>query len=728
MWSSFAMALAVGAVFLYLPGSLALRALRLSWAESVACAPVLGVAAYAVVCVVFEKAGIACSWLSVPLPVIVLSFAAVIVSVLFSRRKGSESGLRAFFGGRTEVRPLALLCLYFVVGVAFTTFVFIKGLDGSESFVQELDNAHHLNAIKSFLDSGVWSSLSSSLYLADSAGVDPTPGTGFYPSAWHDVAALIASATGVSVAQAVNAANTLFVGLVFPGCSFVLARRLFGDDGAALACGAVAMMSFAAFPWKVLYWGPLYPNCASLCVFPAVAWLFTEATGRDGSTTRRVVTAMLFVVGIAAEGLLQPNAVFTTALFLVLWCVHRIVQEVGASARFAGRQAIWQVVFGAGFVAFAALVWAALVNLPALQSVVTHTWDKFATEPQALTNLLTLSFAGTMAQVVLGLIVLAGFLIALRRPEHRWIAVSYALACAIYFVSATTNEPIKHWLAGFWYTDSVRLAANAVLFGMPLATIGLRCLVGKVGVSLQARPSGLLRRRPQWAPGVTAALVLCAFAFINFYPSHTIAGRGEVETAFGNVQESMAWEYGATNVDVLAPLEERFVERCKEAIPEGSVVLNQPNDGSVFIYALDDVHVVYRRMRDYGGPSETAGSKLVREQLDEFATNEDVRSAVRETGAQYLLQLDNPAYTDYPLGLQEPAIDPGKQDYENDPDKENRPRDLNDYRVAGGDDTFYNIITYHPDEWAGIDSVNDETPGFEIVLSQGDMRLYRIVY
>ena len=118
----------------------------------------------------------------------------------------------------------------------------------------------------------------------------------------------------------------------------------------------------------------------------------------------------------------------------------------------------------------------------------------------------------------------------------------------------------------------------------------------------------------------------------------------------------------------------------------------------------------------------------MRERLDEFATNEDVRSAVREMGAQYLLQLDNPAYTDYPLGLQEPAIDPGKQDYENDPDKENRPRDLNDYRVAGGDDTFYNIITYHPDEWAGIDSVNDETPGFEIVLSQGDMRLYRIVY
>lgn len=727
MWSSFAVALAVGAVMLYLPGSLALRALRLSWAESVACAPVAGVAVYAVVCVVFEKAGIACSWASVFFPVFALSLVAAMASISFSRRKGGGLGLRAFLGARSEVRPIAMLCLYFAIGVACTTFIFIKGLDGSGSFVQELDNAHHLNAVKSFLDSGIWSSLSSSLYLADPAGVDPTPGTSFYPSAWHDVAALIASATGVSVTQAVNAANALFVGLVFPGCSFVLSRRLFGDDGAALACGAVATMSFAAFPWKILYWGPLYPNCASLCVFPAVVWLFMEVAGRGGSATRRVVAAMLFVVGIVAEGLLQPNAVFTTALFLVPWCVHRIVQEVGASSRFAGRRAIWQTVFGVGFVAFAALVWAILFNLPALHSVVTHTWDKFANESQALTNILTLSFAGTMAQIVLGLIVLMGFFIALRDSEYRWVAISYALACAIYFVSATTNDPIKHWLAGFWYTDSVRLAANAVLFGMPLATIGLCWLVGKVGVSLQASSKGLLRRHPRWTFGVTAALVLCAFVFVNYYPTHTIAGRGEVKTAFGNIQESMAWEYSATNVDVLAPLEERFVDRVKETIPEGSVVLNQPNDGSVFLYALDDVNVVYRRMRDYGGSSETNESKLVRERLDELATNEDVRNAVRETGAQYLLQLDNPAYTDYPLGLQEPAVNPGKQDYENNPDEASRPRDLNDYRVAGRKDTFYNTITYHPDEWAGIDSVDDETPGFEIVLSQGDMRLYRIV-
>ena len=28
--------------------------------------------------------------------------------------------------------------------------------------------------------------------------------------------------------------------------------------------------------------------------------------------------------------------------------------------------------------------------------------------------------------------------------------------------------------------------------------------------------------------------------------------------------------------------------------------------------------------------------------------------------------------------------------------------------------------------WCGIRAINDETPGFEVVLAEGDMRLYRI--
>ncbi len=35
---------------------------------------------------------------------------------------------------------------------------------------------------------------------------------------------------------------------------------------------------------------------------------------------------------------------------------------------------------------------------------------------------------------------------------------------------------------------------------------------------------------------------------------------------------------------------------------------------------------------------------------------------------------------------------------------------------------------YAESEFQGIDSINDDTPGFDLVLSEGDMRFYRIVF
>ena len=729
MWLSFVAAILVGALFLYAPGYVALRALRVSRIASVACAPVVGTAMYAAWCIVCGKMGIACSWRSVFVPVLGAALLFALAFVVFERRSTGlirlAQGERILIGGVDTRHDALLLLLYFTVGVMAVTWVFLRGLDGSGSFVQELDNAHHLNAIRSFLDSGVWSSLSSSLYLAEPAGVDPTPGVSFYPSAWHDVVAMIVDATGVTITQGVNAANALFAGLVFPGCSYLLMRKVFPGKPVALACGAVATMAFAAFPWMVLYWGPLYPNCASLCIFPAVAWSFMEATEVRRSLSSRIVSMVIFAAGGVALALLQPNAVFTTAVFLVPWCVHRVVQASGASPRCAKRKRAWQVAFACGFLAFAIAVWAILYNLPFFESVVSHVWPQFADGPQGVINILALSFRWSMAQLLLGIVVAVGFVLALCDKRCRWLAASYALACVIYFVAATTDTQLKHWLAGFWYTDPVRLAANAVLFAMPLAAGGLAFFVEKVRALLSKRPS--FSSCPAKAVPTAAVVVLVVFAFANFYPNFELAGRGEVRTAFGDTEERMVASYNASNVDVYAPLEMRFVQnRVKDAIPEGAVVINQPNDGSVFAYALDGLDVMYRRMRDYGGPGETEGSKLIRLRLDEIATNEDVRRAVKETGAEYVLQLDNPTYTDYPLGLQETAIDPGKHGYANKPVDPAKPLDLGDYRSMSGQDTYY-LFSYVPDEWAGIDAVNDGTPGFELVLREGDMRLYRIV-
>ena len=40
--------------------------------------------------------------------------------------------------------------------------------------------------------------------------------------------------------------------------------------------------------------------------------------------------------------------------------------------------------------------------------------------------------------------------------------------------------------------------------------------------------------------------------------------------------------------------------------------------------------------------------------------------------------------------------------------------------------TFYGAF-YDPDKWTGVLRIDETTPGFECILSDEDMRLYRIV-
>lgn len=71
---------------------------------------------------------------------------------------------------------------------------------------------------------------------------------------------------------------------------------------------------------------------------------------------------------------------------------------------------------------------------------------------------------------------------------------------------------------------------------------------------------------------------------------------------------------------------------------------------------------------------------IFKSSLDEAGYNEEVKLAVKSSGAKYLLYLDETIH----------------------------------------------IGSFDESEWEGILSVTDETPGFETVLADGNMRLYRI--
>lgn len=188
--------------------------------------------------------------------------------------------------------------------------------------------------------------------------------------------------------------------------------------------------------------------------------------------------------------------------------------------------------------------------------------------------------------------------------------------------------------------------------------------------------------------------VLC---IVLYLPTFSI-GDAKVETALGKIQEEY---YGANHNEIpshhikLDEEEEAFLDEVARIVPEGELILNMPDDGSVFAYATNGLRTYYRDYRFYDGgrdsrsgsrPVETRESKIIRKYGAWASTNTRVRDAFEKVGAHYVLLLDQ-----------------GKT-FRNQP------------KPPSYDGTL----------WTGLTAIMDDTPGFRPVLSESDMRLYEI--
>ena len=69
------------------------------------------------------------------------------------------------------------------VGCLVTLYLFIMPLNGPESYVQEFDNAFHLNVIQAFVESGRFSVLQATTF--PTMPLQPGGDIAYYPAAWH---------------------------------------------------------------------------------------------------------------------------------------------------------------------------------------------------------------------------------------------------------------------------------------------------------------------------------------------------------------------------------------------------------------------------------------------------------------------------------------------------------------------------------------------------------------
>ena len=680
MWAEFFFSFILGAVLLVAPGVAVCRGARVPWAYALAVAPGCSVALYSLAALGFSLAQVPISGVLL-LAVIVALTAACSAALRVLARRGAL-GVGAQGSGRLPASAGWGLGLYVTLGILATFLILVKPFSDPAMPTQAWDNVFHFGTVRAFLDSGDWSFLNVSQYKAPiDLSADPFPGGGFYPAAWHVTTALVADVAQVPVVVASNAVNALFAGVVFPAGMYALTNVLFPGRRSAVALGAVSCLCFVAFPWALYTSWQLFPNAAATAVLPSLAFLFVAAAERLDDLHRRQL-GVPFGLCLVAVGILQPNAAFSAAVFLAPYCVWLVAHQVGGLSLRRPMRWMAQGLAGTLTVVAIAGVWLALYGAPFMSKVVTYHWASYATVGEATHNALTLSLAYNPSQVVLAAFVLVGVVAALRRARTAWLAASYGFALVIFVVATATDGTLKQVLAGFWYTDPCRVGALLAFTAMPLAALGLSCCFRLITCWVTGRARSFVRL----ACGI--ALGVGCFCGSYFLPEKLCEGDWLYEeTPFEYLEKQNAPVESPDEAAAKRPYgreKAAFAEKVK-SIAGGAVIANEPYDGSLYLYGVDGLHLLYRYMSGYGEEGETAASRIIREHLDQYATDPLVQEAVRQTRVCYVLQLS-----------------------------------------ADGQGVGRFSWAYNPEQWEGISAIGPDTPGFTLVLARGNMRLYRI--
>lgn len=690
MWFDFLFCSALLVSILYLPGFFLCRALRLDGPFALACAPVPSVAVYAILSVIYGVLGIKCSWANLLIPTLIVFFAIWLVIAL--RDRGAFSG--GSDKSTADKRIWWIVALYLFAGLVVCAYVFVKSLDGAASFHPKHDNMTHYNNIRSFVDSGIWSSLTVNNFMGTGLDSASWQHVAFYPSAWHDLAAILISALGCEVAVAANAVNAVVAGVICPLSTFAFLRALFPNQKLVLASGAFVAVAFTAFPWAFLIKGPLYPNMLANALLPAVlAAVVLLVRGQFDSFRRRVVFGLAFgLASFIALALSQTNNLFTVLVFLAFFGAtplrEAVSSKLSAKLRHSRR---FTTLFYVAYIALVIVIWAAATSLPFLQGIIAYdnVGDASLGVSSSAFSTLSLSFFASLPQWALLIACLVGAVILVAR-RRSWLVALAAFMMFAYFISRFMLGYPKAFITGVWYNDPWRLAACASQFLVPLASAGLAS-----AIALVAR----LLENPKDADGksipsarcliVSAVSVLLVFSCWTFFPNYNEPRRsgGSHQTAYGQLRNWLKDSYDMGTEQVYSAEEQQFVDKVLETIPEGAAVINQPNDGSVFAYGLDGLNTYYRSNSVSG---LTKNSEIIRKEIDEIAESESVQNAVKAVGAQYVLLLDQGVPWEDGVWMSE----------------------------------------YHEgavQNWDGLNGITDDTPGLEVVLADGDMRLYKIV-
>lgn len=670
MWVEFWFATLAGALFLFVPAFVILKALRFSQIVSAAAAPLVSLLFYSLLAVLYGEVGVFTTGWTLFFPLCIAAVAAVIIRALVNRsasQRGSHASVAKFDVHKIWTQESWLILLYVGIGIAVGAYVFLGSLATSDCTSYNYDDQSHLGYLMSFLERGNYSSLSVN-YEYDLGGAG-----GYYPAAWHLLAASVVSMCGIPNFVGANVALFLICAVVYPLCCLALVRKIFSHDIGIQVVGAFFTLAFAAFPWEFVFYGRLVANLLAFAFVPLMLLCTIEMFSINGRTAVRVRFAVLLFASFVLSLFTQPSVCFTWLFFSVPYLMHVLwtAKAKDGSEASMRRKVIRVAIFL--LVVFFFLIFCYM--LPALNGLTRFKWPAPLSIPEAIGKVVFQGSSSGPGSFVLAAVVIVGIVVALRKKEQRWLVLLFVMLAVMYVVDASTNLRLKNYLTGWWYTDSHRVLAMFAIASYYLAVFG----AGSMARWLASRLGSKGARR--------ACYVGCAalLAVVALLPSFEV-GSSQVTTSIGQARTSIRGIYRISAQDdvlMISAPEREFIKKAAE-ITGDDLVFNIPKDGSAFAYQISGMKTFYRWV--FEGLSPNANPRLIQRSLDDITTNQSVRRAVDDLGIKYVMMLD--------------------QGHE-------------PYHAFWGD--------YSDSNWKGVLDINEDTPGFELVLSDGDMKLYRIL-
>jgi hypothetical protein len=467
---------------------------------------------------------------------------------------------------------------------------------GFTAIPQWWDAEFHANAIRFIADSG--NSSPAALAAIDSTGA----ANFFYPNAYHVLDATVQQIGGWSVPQVLDVSNGFQIGLFSLSIS-VLVAEVTKMPALAAATGILAC-AFTQFPYDTLTWGPLFPFTAGVALIPALLALLCRVLAAP--TSGAILATALAGVGLTA---VHPSVTIAAAIPAVFFLVQRWItgrrvplvdlRTLLLVAVVGGVTGVFQVLGVLTAASGAAVPWP-----PGLTAWAAA--KQFVTGSRS-TGLPAVWLMGLCAAGVVGLFVLRG-------PSKLiwWLAGGAAFG-ALFVLDASSGAAWVQTVTRPWWNDSWRLYAIGAMGVVVLGAIGL-VAIGRL----------LARLAPRLTSVTALALVtlLVIIATKGLYLNRNTA--------------RLAWAF--SDGPVVSHTEDAGMQELARLAPAGSMVMNDPYDGSPWMWALAGVHPVFGHAPILPQDAAAVGQQRMHlfESFNKLDTDAAVQVAVRDLHIDYV--------------------------------------------------------------------------------------------